>query len=155
MSPKERSETPASGREPESEIEKTAARYLFAIFRSSTDAEGRVRTGQLREYLGVAPATVTEMLSKLEADGYVEHEKYQGVRLTSHGETVAERVSWRLCIVSSFFDSTLEADLDERTAFEMGFRLPRDAVLRLRELTAASCLGVCPESGGSSGRCIA
>jgi len=155
MSLKEQSGMPPFGRELESEIEPTAARYLFAIFRSSTDVKNLVKTGQIREYLGVTPASVTEMITKLDADGYVNYEKYQGVRLTSRGEAVAERVSWRFCIVSSFFDSALDLNLDEQTAFEIGFRLPREAIVSLRELITAPCFGVCPESGGSSERCIA
>lgn len=155
MSLKDQSSVPASGPVPESAVEQTAARYLFAIFRSSTAIENRVRTGQVQERLGVSAASVTEMISKLDADDYVDYEKYQGVRLTSRGEAIAERVSWRFCIVSSYFESTLDANLDEQTAFEIGFRLPREAILSLRELISAPCLGVCPESGQGSERCIA
>jgi DtxR family Mn-dependent transcriptional regulator len=155
MSLKEHSDVPAAGREPESEIETTAARYLFAIFRSSTDVEDLVGAGQLTESLGVTPASVTEMSSKLDADGYVDYEKYRGVRLTNRGAAVAERVSWRFCIVTSFFDSVLDANLDEQTAFEMGFRLPREAIVRLRDLVTASCHEVCPESGHGPERCTA
>lgn len=155
MSLKEHSNMPVSALGPESEIEQTAARYLFAIFRSSTDADDLVETGRITEYLGVTPASVTEMMSKLGADGYVDYEKYQGVRLTARGEAVAERVSWRFCIVSSFFDSTLDLSLDEQTALEIGFRLPKEAIVKLRELITSPCLGVCPESDRSAERCVA
>lgn len=155
MSLKEQSSMPASGPGPESEIEQTAARYLFAIFRSSTGIEDRVSTGQLRKYLDVTPASVTEMVAKLDAKGYVDYEKYQGVRLTPRGEAVAERVSRRFCLVSSFFESTLDLHLDDRTAFEIGFRLPDEAIVSLRDLISSRCLGVCPESGGSSEHCVA
>jgi len=129
------------------DVERTTARYLFAISTLSTDTEERIATGELKEYLDVKPASVTEMMAKLDERGLVDYEKYQGVRLTGRGEGIASGIAWRLCIVTSFFDSVLETGLDEETAFDIGFTLPEDGVYRLREQMESSCLEVCPESG--------
>ncbi|NHN49166.1 metal-dependent transcriptional regulator [Halostella sp. JP-L12] len=130
-----------------SDVERTTARYLFAIDALSTDEADRIATGDLRERLGVTPASASEMVSKLDDRGLVDHEKYRGVTLTSRGEALAARVAWRFCVVTSFFDSVLGTALDDRTALEIGVALPRDGIARLRELVTAPCLELCPESG--------
>jgi len=134
-------------------IDRTAARYLFAVATLSADGEARVTTGDLGDRLDVAPASVTEMCSKLDGRGLVDHEKYRGVTLTERGETVAARVGWRVCAVTTFFDSVLETDLDDRTAFEIGLVLPREGVARLRELGGSPCLDLCPAATGGADRC--
>lgn len=146
----------APGPSPElSNVELTTARYLFAVSTLSTDTEERIATGELKKYLGVTPASVTEMMAKLDERGLVDYKKYQGVCLTERGEGVTSRISWRLCVVTSFFDSVLETNLDEETAFDIGFTLPEDGVYRLRERMESSCLEVCPESGRREARCLA
>lgn len=138
----------------QSEIEQTAARYLFAISRVATNTEDRITTGELQESLDVTQASVTEMISKLDEYGYVDYKKYEGVILTDQGEEIVKRVAWRVCIVSSFFDSTLDTRLDEQTAFEMGFILPQNGIFRLRELVTTPCLELCPEASQDEERCL-
>ena len=133
-------------------VDRTAARYLFAVATLSGD-ETRVATGDLREFLGVSPASVSEMASKLDERGLLDHEKYAGVALTERGQAAAQRVAWRYCVVERFFDAELGAPLDEQTAFDIGVALPRPAVRRLRDLVSAPCLDRCPESDAD--RCVA
>ncbi|MFB6202004.1 MAG: metal-dependent transcriptional regulator [Halorhabdus sp.] len=137
-----------------SELERRVARYLFAISDLSERGEERITTGEIREYLDVAPATVTEMVAKLDEQGLVEYEKYRGVVLTEHGSALATRVAWRYCVVSTFFDSVLDTTLDDQTAFEIGYALPRDGVFSLRDLVSAPCHGLCPESTGDVDECV-
>jgi len=137
-----------------SDVERTTARYVFAISMLSTECDERVATGELHEYLGITPASVTEMVAKLDDRGLVDYEKYQGVRLTDQGRELATGISWRLCVVTSFFDSVLDASLDEDTAFDIGFTLPEDGVYHLRERIQTSCLEVCPEAEGRHAHCV-
>jgi len=95
-------------------VEQTTARYLFAISTLSAESDDRITTGELREFLDVAPASVTEMISKLDDEGFVDYEKYQGVTLTEQGENAVSNVSWRFCVVTSFFESALNATLESR-----------------------------------------
>lgn len=138
-----------------SEIERRMARYLFAISvlrRPNTD---RITTGELNEYLNVTPASVTEMVSKLDDRGLVDYEKYQGVILTDQGNALAMQAGWRFCAVSTFFDSVLDTRLDEKTAFDIGFVLPKNGVSRLLGHVNSACLKLCPESNGDVGGCVA
>lgn len=64
--------------------------YLKAVFDLTTQ-HARATTGQIAEYLGVQPASVTGMVKRLAAmkPPLVEHRRYRGVVLTAEGEKVA------------------------------------------------------------------
>jgi len=149
-------QTGTSSRKPSlSDVERSAARYLFAIAMLSGSGSDRVTTGELQKYLDVAPASVTGMISKLADRGLIEYEKYQGVTLTDRGETIATRAGWRFCVVSTFFDSVLGTTLDEEMAFDIGIVLPKRGVFRLRSLADSACLDLCPESSDDTDRGMA
>jgi DtxR family transcriptional regulator, Mn-dependent transcriptional regulator len=85
--------------------------YAKAIF--SLQAEGgAVRTTDLAERLEVKPASVSTMLSRLEAVGLVAREPYHGVRLTADGERVALRVIRRHRLLELFLAESLELPWD-------------------------------------------
>ncbi len=56
----------------------TADQYLKAIYLAQRMEEGPASTGTLADILDVSPASVNEMIGKLEDRGLVEHEKYKG-----------------------------------------------------------------------------
>ena len=66
--------------------------YLKAIYEAQRDGEGPVSTSAVADMLDVTPPTASSMLEKLEERGFLEREKYKGVRLTTEGETVALEV---------------------------------------------------------------
>ncbi|WP_225336533.1 metal-dependent transcriptional regulator [Halomicrobium urmianum] len=150
-----RTRTSATPRSAASDVERGAARYLFAVAVLSEPDGERVTTGELREHLDVTPASASEMVARLADRGLVDYESYQGVRLTDRGTTVAERVAWQFCVVSTFFESELDAAIDDRTAFDVAFALPSDGLSNLRDLVGGSCLGLCPESAGEGDECSA
>lgn len=136
------------------EVDRGMARYLFAISTLSEADEERITTGELTEYLDVTPASVTEMVTKLDDRKLVDHEKYQGVTLTDHGQKFAARIVWRYCVVSTFFDSTLDMALDEQTAFDIGHALPEDGVSNLQNHVSTPCLGLCPMTEEDGDECM-
>ncbi|WP_336358833.1 metal-dependent transcriptional regulator [Haloarcula sp. CGMCC 1.6347] len=137
-----------------SDIERSAGRYLFAVSVLSESPTERVSTGELQEFLNVTPASVTEMVSKLDERGLVDYEKYQGVTLTDRGDALATEVGWRFCVVSTFFQSVLDTTLGDQTAFDIGFLLPKNGVFRLRSQVDGACLGLCPEGDGDGEQCV-
>lgn len=137
-----------------SDIEPSTARYLLAISVLSESSPGRISTGELRKYLDVTPASVTEMFSKLDDRELVQYEKYQGVMLTDRGETLATKAGWRFCVVTTFFNSVLDTTLDDETAFAIGLVLPKNGVFRLRDLVDTACQGLCPKSNGDAEACV-
>jgi len=66
--------------------------YLKAIYELQRESDDPVATSHIAELLEVTPPTATSMMEKLEDRGFVEREKYKGVRLTPEGETVALEV---------------------------------------------------------------
>ncbi len=70
-------------------------------------------TTELAERLGVAPASVTGMLKKLNGEGLVVHTRYAGVRLTPAGERVALEVMRHHRLIETFLAETLGVGWDE------------------------------------------
>jgi DtxR family transcriptional regulator, Mn-dependent transcriptional regulator len=64
--------------------------YLKAIWK--LEQHGRVTTSAVADGLSVSAASVTAMLKRLAGLGLVEHERYQGARLTPAGERIALEV---------------------------------------------------------------
>jgi len=65
------------------------AKAIYALQRRKSEPVG---TSELAARLGVAPATATAMLKRLDGLGLVRHQPYRGVTLTPAGERVALEV---------------------------------------------------------------
>ncbi|PSQ15130.1 metal-dependent transcriptional regulator [Halobacteriales archaeon QS_8_69_26] len=98
----------------------TADQYLKAIYLAERMADGPAATGELAELLGVSPASVNEMVGKLEERGLVEHEKYKGATLTDEGSDRAREALRNYCIIERFLANVLEVEefRDEARALE-------------------------------------
>jgi DtxR family transcriptional regulator, Mn-dependent transcriptional regulator len=62
--------------------------YLKAIYQLGGSDEP-VPTSRLAQELNLSPASISEMLDKLDSLGLVDHNPYRGVRLTAEGEALA------------------------------------------------------------------
>jgi DtxR family transcriptional regulator, Mn-dependent transcriptional regulator len=63
--------------------------YLKAIYKLENEKEGGVSTSRLAEEMGVASASVTNMVKRLSELGLVHYESYYGSKLTDSGEKIA------------------------------------------------------------------
>ena len=88
----------------------TADQYLKAIYLAQRIEDGPASTGTLAEMLEVSPASVNEMIGKLESRELVEHEKYKGTRLTDAGLERAYHALQTYCIIERFLANVLEVD---------------------------------------------
>lgn len=129
-----------------SELGHTSGRYLLAIHWLSTADTDRITPSTISRSLDVSAPSVTEMVRKLEAQGLVDNEKYQGVRLTDRGDAVASHIACRVCAVTEFFETRLDTELDDETAYDIGFTLSQDAISSLRERIERPCVAACPGS---------
>jgi DtxR family Mn-dependent transcriptional regulator len=66
--------------------------YAKAIYALSSRGPGLVSNGEVAGRLGVAPATATAMLQRLDELGIVDYRPYKGVALTAAGERLALEV---------------------------------------------------------------
>jgi DtxR family transcriptional regulator, Mn-dependent transcriptional regulator len=81
--------------------------YAKAIYALSRDRAGPVLNGEVAERLGVAPATATAMLQKLDGLGLVEYMPYRGATLTPAGEKVALEVIRHHRLIEAYLSEAL------------------------------------------------
>jgi DtxR family transcriptional regulator, Mn-dependent transcriptional regulator len=81
--------------------------YAKAIYTLSRRSGGPVGTSELAARLGVAPATATAMLKRLDGMGLVDHQPYHGVNLTPAGERVALEVIRHHRLLESYLSEAL------------------------------------------------
>jgi len=65
--------------------------YLGIIFKNK-DENDKIKATIIAEKLQISSAAVTDMLKKLSKDGYIKHERYKGIKLTSKGEEYARNM---------------------------------------------------------------
>lgn len=94
--------------------------YLINILRL-TEGEGVAKTTELASYMGVSPASVSEMVKVLAKEGLVHYEKYRGVSLTDEGLKYARQIRKKHHIVERFFVDYL--DVDHQTAHKEACRI--------------------------------
>jgi DtxR family Mn-dependent transcriptional regulator len=89
--------------------------YLKAILTLGGREESRVTIKSLAERLGVAPASVTNMLQKLAAarETLVEYERHRGVQLSPAGKRRALEVVRHHRLIETFLYEVLDYPLDE------------------------------------------
>ena len=66
--------------------------------------KGYARVTDVAEELGVKPSTVSNMVRRLAARGFVNYEKYRGFSLTEEGRVVAARIKARHQILTELFN---------------------------------------------------
>ena len=86
----------------------TADQYLKTIYLLQRQEDGPAATGAIAEQLDVSPASTTEMIGKLEAEGLATHEKYKGVTLTEGGIERARDSLRTYCIIERFLANVLD-----------------------------------------------
>src|SRR6202045_715821 len=89
--------------------------YLKAILLLGGPEENRVASNALARRLGVAPASVTNMLQKLAAGSppLVEYERHRGVFLTSAGKKRALEVVRHHRLIETFLYQVLDYPIEE------------------------------------------
>lgn len=83
----------------------TKENYLKAILYYSIEGQN-VSNNTIAKHLGTSPASVTDMVKKLQADKLLTHESYKGVKLTEKGRLIALQIIrkhrlWELFLVET------------------------------------------------------
>jgi len=92
--------------------QKSTQDYLKAMYSISRNGE-LVSTTEISQKLGVAPASVTEMLKKLAADGYVNYSPYHGSTLTNKGLQEAQKITRKHRLLERFLSDVLHIGKDK------------------------------------------
>jgi len=87
--------------------------YLKAIYTAQGEAGEIVTTCALAGQLGLAPASVTNMLKRMANEGLVHYHSYHGVTLTETGQRVAQQVIRRHYLVERYLIEALGLPPDQ------------------------------------------
>ena len=68
------------------------------------DMKGYAATLDISRYMNVSAPSVTKMLKKLDAEGFLEYEKYYGINLTEKGQRIADTIKQKHGILLDFFE---------------------------------------------------
>jgi len=80
--------------------------YLEAIY-DIAGKDGKAKTTEIAEKLKNAPASVTEVLQRMNRDGLVIYEPYQGASLTKKGENIVIRIKRKHRLLEVFLEKFL------------------------------------------------
>ena len=80
--------------------------YLETIY-DIAGREGRAKTTEIADRLKNAPASVTEVLQRMDRDGLVKYEPYQGASLTKKGEKIVIRIKRKHRLLEVFLEKIL------------------------------------------------
>jgi DtxR family Mn-dependent transcriptional regulator len=81
--------------------------YLEAIYKISQSEES-VKTSRISKDLGITPASVSEMLKRLDKMDYVEYSQYKGVKLTEQGLKIAKNITRKHRLLERFLHDILK-----------------------------------------------
>jgi DtxR family Mn-dependent transcriptional regulator len=95
------------------------ARYLLALYIAEHRRSPPVPPGDVADLLDRSPAATTEMVQRLDDDGLVDHEPYEGATLTPAGREAAADLHETYVTLSWFFRDVLELEEPEREAMEL------------------------------------
>ncbi len=110
-----------------------AEAYRLAHYQSD---DPYVSTSALAEVLKVSPPAVTRMVQRMKDAGYLEHEPYRGIKLTSEGEYEALMSIRRHRLVERFLVDVMGFGWHEvhETADELGATVGNMVVERMSEM---------------------
>lgn len=107
------------------------AQYLIVIYALEQSEGTPVPTGRIATELDRSPSAATEMIQRLEAEGFVEHEPYAGVHLTGPGRDRAQDLFESHQTLCRFFREVLELEEYEQEALELAGTVSSTVTQRL------------------------
>ena len=87
--------------------------YLKAILSINLETKNIVSTNEIASVLNTSPASVSEMIKKLEEKNLVDYEKYKGVSLSKSGEKLALEILRKHRLWETFLVKKLEFSWSE------------------------------------------
>lgn len=83
--------------------------YILTVYRLEV-LYGRAKTSQIARELGLKEGTVSKVLKKLRKDGFIILSKYRGVKLSSVGREIAEKILRKHAVIEVFLTDFLGFD---------------------------------------------
>jgi Mn-dependent DtxR family transcriptional regulator len=86
---------PPKRQEPTAHVHSPAMEDYLEQIHNLIEAKGYARVVDIAGNLGVSQASVTNMIQRLDAEGYVVYERYRGVTLTVAGREIGRAIARR------------------------------------------------------------
>ncbi|KYK25350.1 hypothetical protein AYK25_09600 [Thermoplasmatales archaeon SM1-50] len=110
---------------------KTTEEYIEIIF-VLQNRNGYAKTGKISSEMGIKPPSVTEMLQKLQEEGYIRYEPYKGATLTESGKKLARELIKKHKIIADFLEIIgVERELAEADACQIEHHVTFKTLQRL------------------------
>lgn len=101
-------------------LSENVEKYLEHILRICKK-NGHAKTGEIALALKVAASSVTEMLTKLERDGFIKYAPYKGVELTEPGYFRALEILKKHNLAARFLEEIV--GMDHESSHEWGCKM--------------------------------
>jgi Mn-dependent DtxR family transcriptional regulator len=112
---------------------KTIEEYIETIF-VLEQRNGRAQTGMIAAQMGVKPPSITEMLRKLEKEGLIHYESYNGATLTSSGRKMARELMQKHRIIADLLEILgIDSELAEVDACQIEHHVSPETLKRLEQ----------------------
>ncbi|MCB1227887.1 MAG: transcriptional regulator MntR [Verrucomicrobiales bacterium] len=93
---------PAKRQEPTTHLHSPAVEDYLEQIHNLIESKGYARVVDIAAGLGISQASVTNMIQRLDAEGYVIYERYRGVVLTEEGRRIGAAIVERHDILTRF-----------------------------------------------------
>ena len=95
---------------------------------------GRAQTGMIASRMGVKPPTITEMLQKLDREGLIHYELYNGATLTGSGKKMARELMQKHRIIADLLEILgIDSELAETDACEIEHHVSPETLKTLEQ----------------------
>ena len=95
---------------------------------------GRAQTGMIASRMGVKPPSITEMLQKLEREGLIQYESYNGAILTGSGKKLARELMQKHRIIANLLEILgINQELAEVDACQIEHHVSPETLKRLEQ----------------------
>jgi DtxR family Mn-dependent transcriptional regulator len=127
-----------------------AEEYLEAILIIESD-KGYARTGDIAGFLNVKAPSVTEMVKRLDREGYVRYVKYESITLTSRGARLARMARNRHVLLKGLLTDIINVpeQIAEKDASVMEQEFDEITIEKIKEFVNSRAV-VSPLSCGHS-----
>lgn len=112
--------------------------YLEIIY-ELVQQKGYATSADITECLNVSAPSVTKMMRRLHTTGYLEYEKYRGIRLTQQGMDIAKNIKRKHELLTDFFKFIgVREDIANSDAEGIEHHLHAETFKRLEEFLKAN-----------------
>lgn len=96
---------PSKRQEPTTHVHSPAMEDYLEQIHNLIEGKGYARVVDIAQNLGISQASVTNMIQKLDAEGYLIYERYRGVVLTDEGRKIGQEIARRHEVLTRLLSS--------------------------------------------------